>query len=261
MAATVACGGREGAMGNSRVKERFELALDAKQVMAVLLGSLVILGGVFILGVSVGRQASAARAPVISAPKDPLARLDEPIAPRDEAPPVLKAHQALTDPRSIDKTLPVPAVRAVAATPPAAPAPVPVAAVRPAPPATPAPAPDPKVATPAPKVATPAPKVATPAPKVAAPAPKAAAAKPESVGAMRGGAYAIQVGSMPTREDAERFARKHAGRHPRIVSADLPGKGRWYRVVIGDYATQEAAKRQLATLTRAGISGIVTLVR
>jgi cell division protein FtsN len=66
---------------------------------------------------------------------------------------------------------------------------------------------------------------------------------------------------MPTREDAERIAKKHAARHPRIVSADVPGKGRWYRVVIGAYATQEAAKRQLAALTRVGVSGIVTTVR
>jgi cell division septation protein DedD len=251
-------------MGNSRVRERFELALDARQVMGILAGSLVILGGTFILGVSVGRQAGAARAPVVTAPKDPLARLDEPLAPREEPPPVLKAHQALTDSRSIDKTLPVPAVRTVSAPPPApvpsaAPtqAPVPSAAtavaVKPAAQPAPAPVTAPVAAAPPTRNAAPAARPATSSPRVAA------SARPEG-GGSRGG-YAIQVGSMPTREDAERIAKKHAARHPRIVSADVPGKGRWYRVVIGAYATQEAAKRQLAALTRVGVSGIVTTVR
>jgi cell division protein FtsN len=66
---------------------------------------------------------------------------------------------------------------------------------------------------------------------------------------------------MQRREDAERIARKHASRGPRIVTADLPGKGRWYRVVIGSFESHEAAKRQLAVLSRAGVPGIVTAVR
>jgi hypothetical protein len=112
-------------MGNSRVKESFELALDARQVIAVLLASLVILGAVFVLGVSVGRQSRTAEpAQPLVAPRDPLARLDEPLPTREESPPELKAHQALTDPRAIEKTLPAPAVRptavAVAPHPPAA---------------------------------------------------------------------------------------------------------------------------------------------
>src|SRR5512133_3870809 len=92
---------REGAMGNNRVKNRFELALDAKQVVALTVGVTVLVVGVFVLGMNLGRRSMIAASP-IAAPKDPLARLDEPLPVRDDTV-ELKAHQALTDARSIDK--------------------------------------------------------------------------------------------------------------------------------------------------------------
>lgn len=239
-------------MANNRIKERFELALDAKQVCAVLIGSLVILGGVFVLGMSVGRQAAGVAQQAIAAPKDALARLDEPLPAREEPAPVLKAHQALTDARPIDKALPVPQVK---------PTTVSIASAAPVDPILDKPAAPPPAVAEAGVAGSVAPAAAPsprPAAKPSRPPPDGAAHHDR---AAKHAGYAIQVGSAPHRADAERLAKKLASRNPRVISADVPGKGRWYRVVIGSYATQEAAKRQLASLSRSGVHGIVTAVR
>src|SRR6266536_4382244 len=104
---------------NTRMKpQRFELSLDGRQATTVLVGALVILGAVFVLGLSLGRQAAARAAPAVAV-HDALAPLDQPLAASDEPPPVLKAPQALTDDRAIEKSMPVPQVRSarVPATP------------------------------------------------------------------------------------------------------------------------------------------------
>lgn len=224
-------------MGNSRVKDRFALALEGKQVLALAVGVTVLVAGVFVLGLNLGRR-SVVTAAVIAAPRDPLAHLDEPLPVRDDAV-ELKAHQALTDTRPIDKSLPVPQVKAttVAITP--------HAAVLPAPTAVAAPVREERV------VASPPPLPTRRAParaeKVAAPAKR--------------GHYAIQIASLAKRSEAERVAKQNGSRSPRIVEAEIPGKGRHYRVLVGSYETQDAAKRQLAVLTRSGLKGIVTAVR
>ncbi len=241
-------------MANSRVKERFELAMDARQVIAVLVGSLVILGGVFVLGITVGRQqAPAAPTAAAVAPRDALARLDDPLPAREEPPPVLKAHQALTDGRAIEKALPVPQVKtttvAIAPAGPVAP---------PVPPAS-----DPVIQPiPAPAAAAVAVRAAT-SPAVASPSASAGATRRDSRhdAKARQGAYTVQVASVPHRADAERLARRLAGRNPRVVAAEIPGKGRWYRVLVGSFDTQDAARRQVAALGRSGVHGIVTAMR
>jgi cell division septation protein DedD len=75
------------------------------------------------------------------------------------------------------------------------------------------------------------------------------------------GGYTIQIASSTTRGDAERIVRQLSGRQARIVVADVPGKGRRYRVQVGSYPSQEAAKRQLPQLSREGLNGIVTALR
>ena len=183
---------------NNRMRsQRFALSLDAGQVTAVVLGALVLLGGAFLLGMSAGRQATAARATTV-ATSAVLEHLDEPLPMRDEAPPELKATQALTDARPVEKAVPVVAVKAPTAT--------------------------------------------------------AKSSRPK-------GGYTIQVASSSTRGDAERIVRKLSERNPRIVVAEVPGKGRRYRVQVGSYPSQEAAKRQLPQLARAGIHGVVTASR
>jgi DedD protein len=75
----------------------------------------------------------------------------------------------------------------------------------------------------------------------------------------RKGAYTIQIAAAHTRADAERVARRVAARRPRIVAADVPGKGRWYRVQIGSYETRESAR--LALVSMSGVHGVVTTAR
>jgi septal ring-binding cell division protein DamX len=246
-------------MGHNRVKNRFELALDAKQAVALVVGVTVLVGGVFVLGMNLGRRSMIAVAP-IAAPKDPLARLDEPLpvpAPVPEETVELKAHQALTDARPIDKALPVPQVKVatVAITPPAA-------SVHHDYPDRMSALPDREGSVRPERSARGAESKGGGAKsKGVLPESKAASAKSKGAGAERKGAYTIQIASLQNRSDAEKVAKKNGARNPRIVAADVPGKGRCYRVVVGSFPSQDAAKRQLATLTRAGVQGIVTAVR
>lgn len=253
---------------NNKVSGRVELSLDAKKVAVVLAGSLVLIGAAFALGSSYGSKAG--HAPAAPGPKDPLARLDEPLAapPRDEV--AFGAHEALMGSRadSLPVVKPVAETTAPAADPLAAGAPT--GSVPPglgvnlsAPPtATSTPTPTPTsnaTATSAPTVAPP--RTPTPTPRTAA-KPKAEVArapraKPGVVAAARHG-YTIQVASVAHRADAEKVARRYAGRHPRVVAADVPGKGRVWRVQVGSYPTRDAASRSLAAL---GAHGYITAMR
>jgi DedD protein len=238
---------------NSRVKQGFEVSLDGRQVAAIVAGALVLLGATFVLGMTYGTR--AARQP--AAVKDPLATLDEPLTaappPKDDE--ALRAHEALTAARP--DALPAPAVKPVAlgkgelatatATPtPTATANVPVRPERSVAESKGEPASSTPTAT-----STPNPTAtATPRPD---PLPaKRAAPKPPR------GAYTIQVASVPRRADAEKVAHRFARRAPRIVAADVPGKGRVWRVQVGSYPTRDAASRGLASL---GGQGFVTAAR
>ncbi|HET9599006.1 MAG TPA: SPOR domain-containing protein [Anaeromyxobacteraceae bacterium] len=276
-------------------KDRFELSLDAKQAVAVLVASLAVVAGVFVLGMSAGR-AAAVRAPAPAASKDPLARLDEPIAAKEEPPPELKAHEALTADKPIDKALPVQPARAEVrdeaggsavevTAPPQIPRDATAASAQ-------------RVATTSTPSSNSTPISSPVANEVVRPEPFGsglASVRPErSEAKSKGeayaqdrlrdatasrsrrapnrvltrisappasphhGAYTIQVASSQRRADAERAARKLSSRGARVVAADVPGKGRWYRVQLGEYPSRDAAARQLASLSRAGVQGVVT---
>jgi cell division protein FtsN len=251
-------------------QQRFEMALSAKQIGAVVVIALAALGGAFLLGASAERGAAPHAA---ATPSDALARLDEPVTGHDEAPLELRAHEALTDKRAIDKTLPVPAVRpqALVATAPAedddvlAPPPVAAPAAAEAPPrAAPAiPAVQTSPAAPSPAMAV-APPASDPVELALPdePAPQRPARKePAREAARARGRFTIQVGAVPHRQDAERLAKRFSSKNPHIVPADVPGRGRWYRVQIGSFETQDSARRQLAALSASGVQGIVTAAR
>ncbi len=113
---------------------------------------------------------------------------------------------------------------------------------------------------------------ATPAPTVAAVDPKSEAARPahtESVATRTApaaahaapkvpeatsatGAFTLQLGASPSRDDAERQASRlrEKGYAPYIVSAEVPGKGTWYRVRMGSFPTKDAATRYLQDFKR-----------
>jgi len=61
---------------DARVKEKIALTLDARQLVSIVLGSAVLLGIVFYLGVTVGKDLGGAQPPLVAA-GDPLERLDQ----------------------------------------------------------------------------------------------------------------------------------------------------------------------------------------
>jgi cell division protein FtsN len=196
--------------GSGKARETFDVSLDGRQIASIVVGSLVILGVVFVLGLNVGRQI-ALRQVQSEGNEDALAALDRPPAPpepvREDS---LTFHDRLTKP--------------------------PPAAEPPAAQAAPAPAPAPAPEAPA----------AEPAPQADEPAPGTAAA------------FSIQLGASQDRVEAERIAARFKTYHPRVESAEIAGKGTWYRVRIGAFQTREAAERYLKDLAReTGVKGYV----
>ena len=68
----------------------------------------------------------------------------------------------------------------------------------------------------------------------------------------------VQVGSTQERFEADRIAARFASRGAKVSVADVPGKGRWYRVRLGPFDTREAADRYLKDLEKTnGAKGFV----
>lgn len=63
-------------------------------------------------------------------------------------------------------------------------------------------------------------------------------------------AYSIQESSWPSRDKAQQRANqlKHSGLAVQVVSADLGAKGVWHRVMIGKFATLQAAQKNKKSL-------------
>src|SRR5512137_2015819 len=81
---------------NVKVKDKVELSLDGRQIASIVVGSLVLLGVVFVLGLNMGKQLGARQAEGTRG--DALAALDRPppapVAPiADDA---LTYHERLT---------------------------------------------------------------------------------------------------------------------------------------------------------------------
>ena len=260
-----------------RMREKYDLSLDSRQVVSLLIGGIVVLGAVFVLGVLVGKK--LAGTPRADHAPDLLTALDHKsdALERARAAPPLTFQEELTKPA----TTPPAAVRAPAVSapvttatastaashPPSAPATVSAptpAASAPAATATKPGAQARAAAVPVTTVATteakpepekkaepartpPAESVATRStPAAAHPAPKV----PDATSAT--GAFTLQLGASPNRDDAERQASRlrEKGYAPYIVTAEVPGKGTWYRVRMGSFPTKDAASRYLQDFKR-----------
>jgi DedD protein len=216
-----------------RMKEKFDLSLDGRQVGSVLIGGIIVLGAVFVLGVVVGKKL-ATNEQTQSAP-DILTALDQ------------RAQATLTFQEELTRKQPV---------------------VAPEP--EPKPEPKPVVAEAAPKKVEPEPaqKVAETVP---APSGKveespvtartsddglkeafARVSEKRPVQAAAGGAFTLQLSASQQQEEAERFAARlrDRGYAPFIVKAEVPGKGTWYRVRMGSFPTREAASSYLTDFKR-----------
>lgn len=79
-------------------------------------------------------------------------------------------------------------------------------------------------------------------PQIVATAPPAkksdAGKKPEA-----GGHFTLQLSAFPERSEAEEFMHKieAAGYRPFVVASEIPGKGVFYRVRVGDFTSRQSA--------------------
>lgn len=261
-----------------RMKEKFDVSLDNRQIVSLLIAGIVVMGAVFVLGVVVGKKL-AGNAQAASAP-DLLSALDanaQALAQARDAEPTLTFQDELTRKASPEPSSPKPATVTVAIPPPAP---------------KPAPSAPPKVAEPEPESTEPEPASSPTdddyAPAAVAAAPKAAP-KPESkpaplpgkvepapvptrttsreggtlqdaiaratrqpTEAVPGGAFTLQLSAFQDRQEAERFATRlrDRGYAPYIVAAEVPNKGTWYRVRMGSFPTREAATRYMTDFKR-----------
>jgi cell division septation protein DedD len=64
--------------------------------------------------------------------------------------------------------------------------------------------------------------------------------------------YTLQLSAFQDRSEAEDFAKKIAGSgyKPSIVAADIPGRGIWYRVRVGEFPSAQAALDAKKTFER-----------
>jgi len=223
-----------------RLQEKLEISLDGKQVAAMAVVALLLLGAVFTVGLVVGRNS----APPQPAPAD-LAALDE-------------AHRAET--AQAVPSRPTPGKAEQHAAGPAKPA---------APPEEP-PAPPERRETAqgrppfvhlaqATAVEAPRATAVVPAPRPAAlvPAPPTVVAQPPR----DAGNFTVQVGASQDRAEAQRLESKvrGAGLKPYVVEANLGAKGTWYRVRVGAFKDRAAADHFRKDVERELRSGAVVM--
>lgn len=264
-----------------RLKEKYELSLDNRQIVTITVASLVVLGGVFMLGVVVGKkltQESQALA-VAPQPADLLGQLDR----RTEALENLKGDAAapLTFQEELTKKAPTltmepPVVKPVVAVaeaprPVEPPKPVEVKPVEAPKPVAEAPADVEEAAAKeeAPVVAA---KEKLPETPKAEPVPtrtvdggglKEAFGKAQKapVDTAANGQWTVQLSAYQDRAEADRFAAglRDKGYAPYIVEASIPGKGTWFRVRMGRFASKDSASSYMDDFKReTAMNAIVT---
>jgi DedD protein len=186
-----------------RLREKIELSLDDRQVVAVAVCALLLLAGVFSLGIVLGKRISSMQLSPSSA--GDLAALDAQARKADRPAPAKAPH-----PEAPAK-LPAPAAeKAVSMIP----APARQTMVVPPPPSRPA-------------------QVPPAAPITLTPPPRELGEYTVQVGASQDRAEAARM---------EARARS-AGLKPYVMEANLGAKGSWYRVRLGAFRDKEAASR------------------
>ena len=217
-----------------RMKEKYDLSLDSRQLVTLLAAGIVVLGAVFTLGVLVGQKLAGTQH--TDRTPDLLSALDQKSAALEKAraaPPLTFQEELTADggstrasPKAAAKAAEpkadVPKEKKVEATPPAPGKPADAGAI-----------------------------ATRPAAPAAASSSPAGASKPTD-GSVPTGPFTLQLGASPNREDAERMVSRlrEKGYAPYIVTAEVAGKGTYYRVRMGSFATREAASRYLEDFRR-----------
>jgi len=233
---------------NARIREKFELSLDGRQVASVVVGALVIVGVVFVLGLNVGRQVATRQAG--SARAGDLDALDR--APT-AAPAVDGASLTFHDQLVKQKPAPQPSVTAVAVSTPTSTGIGSTEAVHPE---------RSEAASAAERSRGTTPTSTPTATSTPTPTSTATAAPSTKASSSPSGAFTIQIGATQQRSEADRISVRYRSLNPRVETADVQGKGRWYRVRVGSFATREAAERYRHDVSReTGVTGYVTASR
>lgn len=219
-------------------KDKIEVSLDGRQIFYLFFGGAVVACLVFVLGVMVGRRlesrAHVDRAAATSATRDPLAALDR----------LAEGKGELTFPSALGSAgAPVTAVdRAIQAVAAEAPAPP----TKPAKPVSGSEEDEDVEAKPADK---PEPAAAKPKPE---PKPEPAKPKKPDAAAATAGKFTLQLSAFQDKAEAEAFLAtvKGAGYGAYVVSAEVEGKGTFYRVRLGNYGTYDDAVAAKAEFER-----------
>lgn len=242
-----------------RMKEKLDLSLDNRQIVSLGVAAVVVLGAVFVLGVVVGKKLSeSGRA---ESATDILAALDEKKAAMEamesaEPDSELTFQTVLTENEKSEKvsvvTLPPPAPKPAPEPEPAKAEAKTVVAAAPSEPRA-----EPVVVVASEKVPAEGrvEEVAVAARTKTASVAEAIAkmSKPQpAVPTAAKGNFTLQLSAAPSRAEADRFAGnlKSKGYAPYVVEAEVPGKGTWYRVRLGRFASREAAQRYLTDFRR-----------
>lgn len=275
-----------------RIREKYELSLDNKQIVTLFIAAIVVMGTVFVLGVVVGKNLSGSQRP--STAPDLLSALDQRAAAMEHVrtEPRLAFQDELTKKtpevaRAPESKRPEPKIAAEVKNDPE-----PAAIVPPPPetlerPESPQPAgqhvgaeplaraekragdrsaslaapPRAEASDPGLKNAIARDEKQAPEPAIqkgkgdkhrtdlaqAAQAGKRAEQRPHA-----DGAFTLQLAASQARADADRFAARmrEKGYAPYVVESDVPGRGKWYRVRLGRFASREAAVKYLQDLKR-----------
>ena len=76
------------------------------------------------------------------------------------------------------------------------------------------------------------------------------------------GTFAVQLVSTPSRAEADKLAGKVQEFESRVEAAEVTGRGRVYRVRVGDFETRAEAEKALRSLAaRTGAKGMVVSIR
>jgi DedD protein len=201
-----------------KMKDKTVLAVDGRQLFFLFFGGSVAAALLFAAGVMVGR-----RLPL----QDPGAGEEDPLAMLDQ---LGSEEEDLTFQKGL-KGHPVPVPPAPAANPPAAPAAGEIPSAAPRPDAAPTAPP-------------------TPRPKNAPPPPSLPATG--TVEDSGGGRFTLQLSSFQEKGEAAEFVKalSDKGYPAYVISAEVPGRGLWYRVRLGDYATHGEALEAKADFER-----------
>jgi cell division septation protein DedD len=251
-----------------RWRDKIEVRLDNRQVFFLFFGSALVACMLFVLGVIVGKRLESRGRAVSPEIEDPLALLDKvATSPRPAQSGVTfpqalfgTANKASVDKHAKKNTLPsaggaedesasrktLALAKPGEGNAPAQAATAPAVENKPAP-AKPAAKPESKPAVAAAEEKSAQAALNRPKPTEAKPA-EVKESKPAVIPTVAAagdskskGRYTLQLSSFQDKSEAETFAKKFEGERPYMVVSEIPGKGTWYRVRVGDYASSKDA--------------------